>query len=291
MDHSEAGLQDPAPHGTSTPSRSHSRRSSLHISRKTSWGTPIPPPSSCAPSNTGSNENIFDDVDLDVSPLASDAGEGWNTLDNITALGLSFTTEESPARAKPSRERFSLDDIDQIRDQSLSSEIEPPFHRWMKSLHKKSAQGSQTVSYIVDGSPLEAHLSEAPAVVPGHGHKKSNSGSSFGFVSAVKSASISLASLSVAQRSRKTGISSRRRKTDRSSKTSTIDYRLSEDSSYVSRGAVNDQAVTNRLLQRRRVLEELISTEESYVADVRFLMNVRSYSSFPWSSLCGLQLP
>jgi hypothetical protein len=36
-----------------------------------------------------------------------------------------------------------------------------------------------------------------------------------------------------------------------------------------------DQAVTNRLLQRRRVLEELIMTEESYVADVKFLMNVR----------------
>jgi hypothetical protein len=35
-----------------------------------------------------------------------------------------------------------------------------------------------------------------------------------------------------------------------------------------------DQAVTERSLQRRRILEELIETEESYIGDVRFLMNV-----------------
>lgn len=38
-----------------------------------------------------------------------------------------------------------------------------------------------------------------------------------------------------------------------------------------------DQAVTERSLQRRRILEELIETEESYIGDVRFLMNVRTF--------------
>jgi hypothetical protein len=37
-----------------------------------------------------------------------------------------------------------------------------------------------------------------------------------------------------------------------------------------------DQAVGERSLQRRRILEELIETEESYIGDVRFLMNVRA---------------
>jgi hypothetical protein len=73
-------------------------------------------------------------------------------------------------------------------------------------------------------------------------------------------------------------VSSRHQRTDLSSKASNVG-RLSEDSSFISRGHVNDQAVTNRLLQRRRILEELITTEESYVADIKFLMNVRAISS------------
>ncbi|PHH87009.1 hypothetical protein CDD83_9425 [Cordyceps sp. RAO-2017] len=37
---------------------------------------------------------------------------------------------------------------------------------------------------------------------------------------------------------------------------------------------VVDAAATERAMQRRRVLEELIDTEEAYIGDVRFLMNV-----------------
>jgi hypothetical protein len=89
-------------------------------------------------------------------------------------------------------------------------------------------------------------------------------------VTAVKSASISLASFSVVQRSRRTGVSSRQQRTDRSSNIG----RLSEDSSYFARATLIDQAAINRLIQRRRVIEEIINTEEGYVADIKFLMNV-----------------
>ena len=133
------------------------------------------------------------------------------------------------------------------------------------------------MSCDIDASALERELFDSPAARSTARHKKSSSGSSFGFVTAVKSASISLASFSVAPRSRKTGVSSRHHRTDPSSKASNVG-RLSEDSSYIARGIVIDQAVMNRLLQRRRVLEEIINTEESYVADVKFLMNV---SHFP----------
>lgn len=84
---------------------------------------------------------------------------------------------------------------------------------------------------------------------------------------------ISLASFSIAPLSRRTGVSSRHQRTDRSSKASNIG-RFSEDSSYIARNIAIDQAVTGRSLQRRRVLEEIISTEESYLGDVKFLMNV-----------------
>jgi hypothetical protein len=35
-----------------------------------------------------------------------------------------------------------------------------------------------------------------------------------------------------------------------------------------------DAATVERSLQRRRILEELISTEEGYIGDIRFLINV-----------------
>jgi hypothetical protein len=258
--------------GLSTPTCSH--RNSIHIPRKTSWGTPIPPPSS-QKDPTDSAKEDFDDVDLNTNEkesMSSDKYEGWNTLDNIAALGLSFNAEDSQAGGTPIRERFSLDEV--FVNRSLPLESEKPFNKWMRSLQRRGTQRRKTVSCDMGGTVLDPELFDTSGTQNRSAHKKSSSGSSFGFVTAVKSASISLASFSVAPRSRRTGFSSRQQRTDRSSKASNVG-RLSEDSSYIARGIVIDQAVTNRLLQRRRVLEEVISTEESYLADVRFLMNVR----------------
>jgi hypothetical protein len=253
-----------------------SRRSSMHISRKTSWGTPIPPPSSQNGPTNASKEGIFDDVDLNINSsasAASDGGELWNTLDNIAALGLSFTGDDSQVTSTSNPVRFSLDETDIFGNRSLPLETDRPFNKWMRNLQRRGTQRRKTISCDIDGSTLERELFESPATHRKSDHKKSSSGSSFGFVTAVKSASISLASFSGAPRSRRTGVSSRHQKTDRSSKASNVG-RLSEDSSYIARATVIDQAVTSRLLQRRRVLEEIITTEESYVADVKFLTNV-----------------
>ena len=129
------------------------------------------------------------------------------------------------------------------------------------------------MSCDIGSSAFERELFDSPGTQRRSNHKKSSSGSSFGFVTAVKSASISLASFSVAPGSGRTGVSSRHQRADRSSKASNVG-RLSEDGTFMARGLVMDQAALNRLLQRRRVLEEIISTEEVYLADVKFLMNV-----------------
>jgi hypothetical protein len=76
-------------------------------------------------------------------------------------------------------------------------------------------------------------------------------------------------------RSRKTTIrSSRGPRTERSRTASISGPRISEDSCCPERQPPLDPAVAKRALQRRRILEELISTEENYIGDVRFLMNV-----------------
>ncbi|KAK6587176.1 hypothetical protein PZA11_000466 [Diplocarpon coronariae] len=254
MDLPDAGLHVITSLGLSTPACS--RRSSVHIPRKTSWGTPIPPPSSQKDATTNaSQENLFDDVKLQSTDEDSDSnnkGGEWNDLDNIAALGLSFHGDEIRAPETVKLERFSLEDPDQLGDFSLPLDGVKPFNKWMKSLQRRATDRRKTVSCDISGSALEHELFETPTV---------------------KSASISLASFSVAPRSKRTGVSSRHQRTDRSSKASNVG-RLSEDSTYISGGAVVDQAVMNRLLQRRRVLEEIITTEESYLADVKFLINV-----------------
>lgn len=266
MDLSDIAIEVTRPSEFSTPTIA--RRTSLHIPRKTSWGTPIPPPSSKTEASM-SREDLFDNVDLSAGTPQSknSANPGFNTLRNIAALGLSFTADDNEEDEDVSKARFSLDE-----DYPYTPEANRPFNKWMKTLQRRAADRRKTVSCDVTGDILEKEIFETPNPQRRSVHKKSSSASSYGFVTAVKSASISLASFSVAPRSRRTGVSSRQQRTDRSSKASNAG-RLSEDNSYLA-GTALDQAVTNRLLQRRRVLEEIISTEESYLADVKFLMNV-----------------
>lgn len=224
-------------------------------------------------------DGAFDEVDLDADSGRSSGHGSSDILDNITALGLSFDADDTQVESAATSNRFSLDDVDDVGDvgdlanRSLPLNSEFPFNRWVKKLERRAAGRRQTVSCDMDSLALERERSNLSAPKEKLVHKKSSSGSSFGFVTAVKSASISLASFSIAPHSRRTGISSRHQRTDLSSKASQ-GGRHSEDNSFLARGGLVDQGVTTRLLQRRRVLEELISTEESYVADVKFLAHV-----------------
>jgi hypothetical protein len=258
------------PPDPSTPPRS--RRSSLHTSRKSSWEALVRPLSVQKQPMSASKEDICEEVDLHVRLSACEGSpvDGYSTLDNIAALGFSFNVDDTQMTEGMNRERFSIESAgpDETRSLPVPFGTPRPFNKWVRDIQKRAGQRRKTVSCDVDGSALERELFESPAQVRAR-HKKSSSGSSYGFVTAVKSATVSLASFSVGPRSRQTGISSRHPRTDRSSKTSNAG-RLSEDT---ARGVI-DQAVLNRLLQRRRVIEEIINTEESYIGDVKFLINV-----------------
>lgn len=268
MDLPDAGLHVITSLALSTPACS--RQSLVHITRKTSWENPVPPPSSPKATTTNApQEDLDDDIELQSSDGFFSSCE---TLENIAALGLSFHGDEAQVPEAVKLERFSLEDLE------MPAGGDRPFNKWMRSLQRRATNRRKTVSCDVTGSALEHELFETPSTRRRTAHKKSSSGSSYGFVTAVKSASISLASFSVAPRSKMTAASSRHQRADRSSKASNIG-RTSEDSSYLASGAVIDQAVTNRLLQRRRVIEEIIATEESYLADVKFLMNARPPST------------
>ncbi|KAF5986936.1 hypothetical protein FBULB1_2215 [Fusarium bulbicola] len=101
----------------------------------------------------------------------------------------------------------------------------------------------------------------------------SSSGSSLGFIEAVQSASISIASASAISRShRHHRLSHCRSRTERSSGASLSAPRFSEDSIPFEKVSI-DVAAVQRSLRRRQIIEELINTEESYIGDIRFLIH------------------
>lgn len=260
-------------------SQNYSLRASMYIPRKTSWETPITPPSIQQSTGQAREEPALDKVNLGTSPTASVASDCEEpSLNNIATLGLSFTEDSAQVPHIKISERFSLSnsDSDPKSRQPLPPVALFPFDAWVKKIHRKATKKRGASSCDLSDSPTEWNQFNPHLLHDGYGHRKSGSGSSYGFVSAVKSASISLASFSIAPRSRRTtGVSSRQNIHERSVRGSNSGPRFSDDSSCAQPSPGNDQAVMQRLIQRRRVLEEIISTEESYIADVKFLMNVR----------------
>ncbi|KAI0383922.1 Dbl homology domain-containing protein [Hypomontagnella monticulosa] len=245
-----------------------SQTSSLRLAGKTNWAAALK-------LNRTDTDLGLSFEDPEVSPNAGE--DVWKTLDNIAALGLTLENNEDETIHSAELPRFSIEDNDTDVDHL---QVPPPsfgpFHKWMKNLHKRAhhsridRNGGQFEPF-----PEYSEHTFGDDALSRDGHRKSSSGSSFGFVAAVRSASVSLASASIVTRPRRhTARSSLQGRTDLSSRGSISGQRFSEDSTCFERTISNDPAVTERLLQRRRILEEIINTEESYIGDVKFLMNV-----------------
>jgi hypothetical protein len=152
-------------------------------------------------------------------------------------------------------------------DETDDEEPLKPFQRWVSTLRRRKRQ--QTVPLLVtprndrwslddfDHTPLQPRCS----------HVRSDSGtSSMGFIAGVKSATVTLASIAPLSRR----ASKWRRTHNRSSIMSGSDPRPSVD----TQRSILDEAGKLRSRKRREKLEELIRTEESYVADLKALSNV-----------------
>jgi len=230
-------------------------------------------------------------VDLDVTVGGNNIDR--DTLDTIPAVGFGIDGDVVATRDKQGlgNSEYTLQEHEITKeseevpccDSPPSTKPSTPFHKWMRTLQKRAVRQREDVLRGWDRSLIPHHLDADGAgssMWSDSGrqchHRQSSSESSFRFVTTVKSASISLTSASVFSRSRRNTIRSSRghSRTDRSSRASFSAARVSEDSFYHERQTLMDPAATERSLQRRRILEEMISTEESYIGDVRFLMNV-----------------
>jgi hypothetical protein len=148
-----------------------------------------------------------------------------------------------------------------------------PFRRWMSTLKRRHAQRwKENFSDLprpsfdpTDGSSV---LSRPLGRLSESARRTSESmTSSMGYVTAMKSASMTTASKSLAPRSEVGKV----RLGNRSGNYSEV--RRSLESHREALGPVLDENAWLRSLQRRKVVEELISSEESYIADLKVLIN------------------
>lgn len=211
--------------------------------------------------DSGSDEGAAGDMSGGFQPRLSFDPTLEDTLGTRKALGIPRTGGEnhSPSSWTPFKTRS-------------------PFRRWMSSLrykspgHKSPSRGhSLTVRqerWSLDDCDEEATIKPTQNHSRKRsGHKKTSSWSSSGLVTAVKSVTVGLA----ATQSPKAKRLSLLRSSQRSSGASQATARDSFDSHASPR---MDDAAWERARQRRRTIEELIESEEGYVADLKVLNNV-----------------
>jgi hypothetical protein len=150
----------------------------------------------------------------------------------------------------------------------VAANTSPVVRRWLSTLRRRKKQkqpATKPRSPRMKAGESQT-LSSSPAKRRQSMHKPSDSqGSSMAFVTAVKSATATIASVSIATVSRRT--TPWRRGQQRSSLVSETDPRPSID----SQRSILDEAARQRSRKRRAKLEELIRSEESYLADIKAL--------------------
>lgn len=169
--------------------------------------------------------------------------------------------------------------VDQIFKRPIIDDVhDHSFRRWMSTIRKRKRTNRRLLPADVPPVVIEASSPPKSAQQTPHrflpGHRKSDSlVSSLGFVTAVKSASITIASTSMASFSRYTHTKSprSRRFANNSANSGSDVVRKSIDSV-----AAMDEAAMKRSRRRREKVEELIRTEEGYLNDLKALCNVTS---------------
>lgn len=158
---------------------------------------------------------------------------------------------------------------------ALSKRQSASLVRWITTLRKRNVHQNMLTG---DDSTLSEsknqQKTQPQCETANNGRKRSLSlSSSLAFVTTVKSASMTIASASIAPPSHRKNLNGITRREKRSSDFS--DARMSYESNPLSLGALmEEEDAWKRAVQRRYILEELVSSEESYISDMKALFNV-----------------
>ena len=251
------------------------RKASTRVSHKSSWGTDIPPPPLHRelPILSGSSESL-EEIYLDAE---CGAPVKLERVHNDNTSGLQLDQRLSFEDAKETLSILQAQDGDQAKNKDIREAVPHPFRRWMSTLRRKSSKRQLRLNPREERWSLDDFDEvQQSKFLPHKGrHRKSSSWSSSGFVTAVKSAGISLTTLSTVPQSRLTRRSTLIRSSNRSSWQSQSLTRESLDHDRPQIQVI-DEAALSRAVQRRKTLEELVFSEESYIADLKVLVNVRN---------------
>ncbi|KAF7856018.1 hypothetical protein EAF04_009974 [Stromatinia cepivora] len=208
----------------------------------------------------------------DKSSINSSLGSRVSsTMRNLAEVGLQVIHDLDEKAARHAR--FSLESPTPMDQEPMNTIQTNPFEKWLHTIKRRGGHRKAT-SCDMPRNGTEGGIFERPNTTESRpGHRKSLSGSSFGFVSNMKSVGTSIASFSIAPRSR-TGMSSRHQRTDYSSRASYAGRASEDNPNCLSRGFIMDKDVLKRMEQRRGVIEEILSTEKVYLDDLRALIRV-----------------
>ncbi|TGO08988.1 hypothetical protein BTUL_0183g00020 [Botrytis tulipae] len=207
----------------------------------------------------------------DKSSTSSSLGSRVSsTMRNLAEVGLQVIHDLDEKAARHAR--FSLDSPIPMEPEPVVTNQTNPFEKFLHTIKRRGAH-RKTTSCDMPRNRIEGGLFESPIASQRPGHRKSLSGSSYGFVNNMKSVGTSLASFSIAPRSR-TGMSSRHQRTDYSSRASYAGRASEDNGNCLSRAFILDKEVIKRMEQRQGVIEEILSTEKVYLDDVQALIRV-----------------
>ena len=252
------------------------RTSSKQASHKSSWGTEIPvPPKSSNISTCLHEVGPLEDVDLNIQEERNGNNARTNSFVADPYLSLQVAQEMV---ARSFREQENSKPSTMVTKSVVATTH--PFRRWISTLRRKNSKNIGSLKVRQERWSLddfEEPVCNRPSL-PRHqtinSHRKTSSWASSGLAEAVKSAKAGLGTSSVAPLGRK----NRRSIIQGSDNSSRISYsrnRTSIDSDHASTYLL-DEAALARGIQRKRTLEELVSSEESYISDLKVLVNVVS---------------
>lgn len=165
------------------------------------------------------------------------------------------------------RSECTADEADESRDsRSSNPKKDHPLTRWLSTLRRRNTRQ--------DGKSVQRHSNENEdqtfVASETRGQRSISACGSIGFVTGVKSASITMTNTTIAMRRDCRSIRSRYNQ----GPSDNSDARVSLDSFRPERLGVTDAAAFERAKQRGETIAELISTEESYIGDMKALINV-----------------
>lgn len=262
-------------------------RSSKHSSYRSCWGNDIPTPPRCRTASTLIRESgPLEDIDLN-SPRDLDRQENDSDKENqepmVREPRLSF--EVCQEEVLSINEAFGTSDqvpSDQVPSNTPAATSPTPrtsrsFKRWISNLRPESTKHKKALTtslkrWSLEESPKGQNVTGLGKIKDRRGaHKKSHSGSSAGLAGAVKAvAMVRPTSTPVSRKSRRSNLFTR---SNRSSRLSEDQVRLSTDRPQDSLNA-SEEAALARSVQRQKTMEELLESEASYVADLKVLIHV-----------------